>query len=368
MSRSTTNKQRTVLVLYTELAPYVLACLNAFVEHSNVKVELVRWPVNAEAPFELKFHKAITVHERNALDDAKLLALAKQCAPDMVFASGWVDKGYLKVCRALKKKGVPTVMTFDTAWRGGAKQVISALLGRFWVPSTFSHAWATGEQQARYARNLGFSADRIRKGFYAADTKPFVQAFEQARRSRGTRFPHRFICVARYISTKGQQELCDAFAALVGAGQAGDWELHLIGTGILFEDVRDSATGTHPRITHHGFMQAHAMPAFLRPGGVSVLPSLYEPWGVVVQEFACMGLPLLLSDAVGARERFLVEGSNGHVHKAGDVGDLQASLARMVEHSDAELMDMGLRSAELGAAWTPQHWAKVAEELLSSRT
>jgi glycosyltransferase involved in cell wall biosynthesis len=368
MSSSTSNKQCTVLVLYTELAPYVLACLNAFVERSNVKVELVRWPVNTEAPFDLKFHPAITVHERNELDDATLLSLAARSSPDLVFASGWVDKGYLKVCRSLKKKGIPTVMTFDTAWRGGAKQVISAFLGRFWVPSTFGHAWATGEQQARYAKHLGFPEARIRKGFYAADTKSFIQAYERQRKEGRTRFPHRFICVARYISTKGQQELCEAFAALADSGQAKDWELHLVGTGVLYEDVRDGPAGRHPRITHHGFVQAHAMPAFLRGGGVAVLPSLYEPWGVVVQEFACMGLPLLLSDAVGARERFLVEGNNGYLHKAGDVTDLQASLARMVQHDDAELMAMGERSAELGAAWTPAHWAEVAEELLSSRS
>ena len=334
MRSSTAKKQRTVLVLYTELAPYVLASLNAFVEHSKMKVELVRWPVNAEAPFDLSFHPSITVHERRTLDDSGLLTLAERTAPDLVFASGWVDKGYLKVCRAMRKKGVPTVMTFDTAWRGGAKQVISAVLGRFWVPSTFSHAWATGEQQARYARNLGFKNDRIRKGFYAADTQPFLNAYERERKNRSTHFRHRFICVARYISTKGQQELCDAFAALAESGRAGDWELHLVGTGAFFEDVRNSASGKHPKITHHGFVQAHAMPAFLKAGGVSVLPSLYEPWGVVVQEFACMGLPLLLSDAVGARERFLVEGENGYVHKAGNVVDLQRSFERTVQHSD----------------------------------
>ncbi|MCB0771601.1 MAG: glycosyltransferase family 4 protein [Flavobacteriales bacterium] len=368
MSSSTIKKQRTVLVLYTELAPYVLACLNAFVEHSKVKVELVRWPVNPEAPFELSFHPAITVHERRNLEDVGLVALAERTAPDLVFASGWVDKGYLKVCRAMRKKGVPTVMTFDTAWRGGAKQAISAALGRLWVPSTFSHAWATGEQQARYARNLGFKNDRIRKGFYAADTKPFLNVSDRERKNRSTRFQHRFICVARYISTKGQQELCDAFAALADSGLAGDWELHLVGTGAMFEDVRDSPSGKHPKITHHGFIQAQAMPAFLKAGGVSVLPSLYEPWGVVVQEFACMGLPLLLSDAVGARERFLVEGENGYVHKAGNVVDLQRSLERTVQHSDTELSAMGARSAELGAAWTPEHWAEVAGQLLNERS
>ncbi len=361
------DKGERVLVLYTELAPYVLACLNALVERTGVAVELVRWPVNAEAPFRLAFHQRITVHERNTLDDAALLLLAERCSPGLVLASGWVDKGYLKVCRAMRAKGIPTVMTFDTAWRGGPKQWIHAALGRFWIPGTFSNAWASGDRQALYARHLGFPADRIRKGFYAADTTPFLAAFTKAHQQRANRYPHRFICVARYIATKGQQQLCDAFAALCDDGRAGDWELHLVGVGDNLQSVRQSTSGGHPRIVHRGFIQATDMSAELAQAGVSVLPSLYEPWGVVVQEHACMGLPLLLSDAVGAAERFLEPGANGLLHRAGDVEDLKASMASMVARSDAELVAMGARSAALGAAWTPDLWAAVAAELLHQR-
>lgn len=367
MAHNGTAQQPTVLVLYTELAPYVLACLNALVERTGAAIHLVRWPVNAEAPFALSFHKAITVHDRRKLSDSALLELADRCSPDLVMASGWVDKGYLKVCRAMLKRGVPTVMTFDTAWRGGAKQWLSAALGRTWIPATFSHAWATGERQVLYAQRLGFKKEQVQSGFYAADTAPFLAASTQAHEHRTQRYPHRFICVARYIPTKGQQVLCDAFAALCDRDEAADWELHLVGTGELFDAVRNSPSGRHPRIVHRGFVQAVDMPGVLLESGVSVLPSLYEPWGVVVQEHACMGLPLLLSDAVGARERFLEPARNGDVHRAGDQMDLMRSLRTMIQCSDAELLAMGERSRQLGAAWTPDHWAAVAEQYLVQR-
>lgn len=366
MNGSATRKK--VLVLYTELAPYVLASLKAFVERSGVAITLVRWPVNAEAPFDLSFHPGITVHDCRSLTTDALMELATKSAPDLVLASGWVDKGYLKVCRAMRARGIPTVMTFDTAWRGGVKQWASAAMGRSWIPATFSHAWATGERQAQYARLLGFKKDRIRTGFYAADTAPFLAAFPAVMGKRAERYPHRFVCVARYISTKGQQTLCDAFAALCDADKAADWELHLVGVGELHDAVRNSASGKHPRIVHRGFVQASDMPELLANAGVSVLPSLYEPWGVVVQEHACMGLPLLLSDAVGARERFLRVGENGDVHRAGGTKDLERSLRAMIERSDAELLAMGELSVVLGAAWTPDHWAEVAAEFLQHRS
>lgn len=80
-----------------------------------------------------------------------------------------------------------------------------------------------------------------------------------------------------------------------------------------------------------------------------------------------MGLPLLLSDAVGAGERFLEVPANGHRHRAGDKADLQRGLLRIIEASDADLLRMGDRSAQLGASWTPDDWAALAERTLLKR-
>ena len=356
-----------ILVLYTELAPYVLACFKAAVARDGVEFHVVRWPVNQEAPFALEPGQGITLYDRKDFDTPALLKLAEQCAPALVLTSGWVDKGYLAVCRKLNLRRVPTVMTFDTAWTGSVRQWVSAIAARFWVPLTFSHAWATGQRQMVYARLLGFQPFRIRTGFYAADTAMFAPLGERLLAERAQQWPHRFLCVARYIPTKGQQMLCEAFAALCDTGQAGDWQLTLVGTGEQFEAVTSSAAGRHPRIEHLGFRQAHELEEVIARSGAFVLPSLYEPWGVVVQEQACSGLPLVLSDAVGASERFLETGSNGYAFKAGNSADLQKALRSIIERSDDELLRMGRHSALLGTAWSPEAWAKVLNELLSER-
>lgn len=358
------QRQPRVLVLYTEIAPYVLAGLDALVARTGARIEVVRWPVNAEAPFDFSAHPGITLHDRTSFTDKGLIAFAEHFSPHAVIASGWVDKGYLRVCRALRRKGIRTTMNLDTAWRGDARQWVSTLLARSWLPRTYSHIWATGSRQVAYAHKLGLDAPQVLTGLYTANTKAFTTARVAACDVRAQRYPHRFIHVARYIPTKGQQLLCDAFAELCDHGRARDWELHLVGTGELFDQVRNSPSGRHPRIVHRGFVQAADLPQLLAEAGASVLPSMYEPWGVVVQEHACMGLPLLLSDAVGAAERFLEVPTNGDLHRAGDKVDLQRSLQRIIGSSDSELMRMGDRSAALGASWTPDHWAAMAEEHL----
>lgn len=352
------------LFLYTELAPYVLACLKAVIERHGVEVHLVRWPVNSEAPFDLEFPAGSKVYERGALDDEGLVRLVQALKPDAVFTSGWVDKGYVAACREARRQRRPTVMCSDTAWRGDARQVAAVIAARFWIKGTFSHAWVTGKAQADYVRKLGFPESAVRKGFYSADVDRFAPLARQFAVLKASRFPHRFLCVARYIPTKGHQYLCEAFAELCAADDAGAWELWIAGTGELHDEVRNSVSGRHERIKHLGFVQVEAMPEVMAQCGVFVLPSTYEPWGVVVQEHACAGFPLLLSDAVGASERFLQDGQNGYLFNAGNKASLKKALRTIVRHSDHELRAMGERSADLGAGWNPGEWARTAMSFL----
>lgn len=356
----------TILVLYTELAPYVLACLNALAEKADADIHLVRWPVNKEAPFSLAFHPRITVHERATLNRDALVDLVDRIRPALTITSGWVDKDYLRAAAEAKHLGGVSVIALDTAWRGHWRQWANALVSRSRLHRAFTLAWVTGMAQSRYARRLGFAPDRIRTGFYSADTALFLPLGERIMAQTNAHWPHRLLCVARYIPTKGHQLLCDAFAELCRSGDAGDWELHFAGTGELHEQVKASPSGMHPRITHLGFKQPEEMRAIVEQAGAFVLPSSYEPWGVVVHEHACAALPLVLSSAVGASERFLKEGENGFRFIAGDKSSLKAALRMLIHCSDNELRAMGQRSLQLGSSWTPGSWAATAIELMGT--
>jgi glycosyltransferase involved in cell wall biosynthesis len=91
---------------------------------------------------------------------------------------------------------------------------------------------------------------------------------------------------------------------------------------------------------------------------VFVLPSLSEQWGMVLNEAACAGLPLVASDAAGAAWDLVEDGVNGFRVPAGDIAALREALRRLVD--DAGLRaSAGRRSAELGAGLTPARWAEA---------
>jgi glycosyltransferase involved in cell wall biosynthesis len=83
---------------------------------------------------------------------------------------------------------------------------------------------------------------------------------------------------------------------------------------------------------------------------VFALLSRHEPWGVVVNEAAASGLPLVLSDAVGAARDLLRDGENGFLVPVDDSVVAADALRRLASDPDLRRR-MGERSRELVRAW-----------------
>jgi len=83
---------------------------------------------------------------------------------------------------------------------------------------------------------------------------------------------------------------------------------------------------------------------------VFALLSEREPWAVVVNEAAACGLPLVLSDRVGAAHDLLRDRENGFLVGAGDVDAASTALRRLA--ADPTLRHAyGARSRELAQDW-----------------
>ncbi len=104
---------------------------------------------------------------------------------------------------------------------------------------------------------------------------------------------------------------------------------------------------------------------------VLVLPSIptatfREPWGLVVNEAMNQGLPVIVSDAVGAAAGGLVRNDvNGLIVPAGDPEALAAAMQRL--HCDAALRArLGRQGALDVSAYTHEAWARGFSQALAS--
>lgn len=339
-------KGKHILVFYSELADYTLACLRALKE-SGTKITLVHWPINPEAPFQFDLTFVDRSIDRSTIDDQGLIQLIRDLNPDMILCSGWMDKGYFRACQQAPRN-IIRVLTLDNHWTGGLKQRLAQLASPFTIRKAFNRAFVPGEVQKQYALKLGFQEQHIRTGFYCADVERFRQFYEQADKDR---IPKRFLYLGRYVQHKGIFDMWDAFKRF--RKDHSDWELWCCGTGDQY-DNRVEGEG----IRHFGFIQPDEMLPVLKDTGVYILPSHFEPWGVSVQEMAVAGFPLLVSDAIGAREAFVREGGNGSVFPSGDVKGIEQKMRWMASLSEDELKHMATSSHETGMQHTPAKWVE----------
>lgn len=337
-----------ILILYSELAGYNLPCFQALAA-KGAEIHLIRWPVNAEAPFSFEDLPEVNFYAREDFDTEQLLALADQIQPEAMYVAGWMDKGYTAVARQWRAKGIPIICALDNHWRGDIRQRLAALLSPWHIKRMFSHLWVPGLHQYEFARRLGYSPDHIRTGMYSADVAPFLDVAPK-RTPTGAR---ELLYVGRLVEIKGVRELIRAFIAEVEASGAA-WTLRMVGTGDL-----SGSLPAHARVHFQGFVQPDALPALASQADAFILPSHFEPWGVVLHEFAAAGLPLLASDACGSATAFLRDGYNGFGFAAGEEKALRRALRQLFDASPASLEAMGQRSRELSLQITPESWAAM---------
>jgi glycosyltransferase involved in cell wall biosynthesis len=346
-----------ILILYTEPPTYFLACVRKFTQLHSADVHIVQWPQKMrEAPYEAIPISQVTYHERLNYSDPDLVALAKSMEPNLILCGSWKDKAYLSICRYFYGK-VPVILALDHKWHGTIQERIKTFLIGLYIQKCFSHVWIPGEIQREYAKHLGFSENRILKGFYSADLDVFSQQKNGSRKS----FAKRFFFSGRFLKSKGLRELWGAMLDLEAEGH-NQWELWCIGTGPL-----DAEFPKHPRMKSLGFVRPERAAELMKEGGVFVLPSHHDAWSVSVHEGAASGMPLICSDEVGAIHQFLKEGYNGYVHSAKDKESLKTAMRKMMTLDDQALFDMGKRSAELAREITPDAWADTLWQVANGR-
>jgi 1,2-diacylglycerol 3-alpha-glucosyltransferase len=230
----------------------------------------------------------------------------------------------------------------------------------------FSAALVGGPRHRDYLVKLGMPRHRIALGYNAVDNDAFARSAEVARRQPGSRrglpAPPYFLAVNRFVPEKNLARLVRAFARYrAEAPRERAWDLVLCGGGPGAEEVEAAvrAGGFAGAIHRPGFLQADELAPWLAHASAFVHPSLMEPWGLVVNEAAACGLPLLVSDRAGCVESLVPDppGTTGRRFDPRVEDDLTAALAWMSGTSEADRLVMGRRAAEVVGRWGPDRFA-----------
>ena len=317
---------------------YQIPILEKYVLEYNADVHVIHWDLKKLTPYQPPLLDGITYYKRSSLDFNHMDILIQKLNPDIVYVSGWMDKLYLKICGKLKLKNIPVVAGCDTQWRGTVKHELGRIYFKLFLKKKFSHLWVAGPYQYEYAKKLGFKNSEIIFNCLSADTNTFNFCNRY-------NLQHNFIFVGRLEDTKGLRILVKVWNEI--ADKRG-WTLTIIGNGTLEKELEKEKN-----IILKDFLPPSLLVKEFENSGCFILPSLKEPWALVIHEAVSCSLPIIVTDVCGAAPVFITQNYNGFIAKADDSFSLKDKMLSIISMSDNELLQMAKNSYDRSKIISP---------------
>lgn len=274
----------------------------------------------------------------------KFRSILKTADIDIVGLSGYGRLEYvifLIWCWLTGKK----VVLFAESWYG-ENAWLNALKG-FFLDFTCNGFLVSGQRAKHHFEfRLGLPTENIKMGYSVVDNRHFAQ-------ESGVDREEILLCVARFSPEKNLERLISAF---LQSKLSASWKLILVGGGPEKENLKRHI-GDSTSIHLHEWLSYEALPLLYAQASFFILPSTFEPWGLVVNEAMAAGLPIALSKECGCAPD-LVDSSNGFTFEANNQTNLEAVLDAISATNEKEREQMGNESKRKIGAFSPETWAK----------
>ena len=251
---------------------------------------------------------------------------------------------------------------------GADTTTLTPLDGRMWKRSIKRVAWPLLYRLAdqvivpsngtrNLMRSLGIPEDRISLTPYSVDNDWWIEKSAEVNRTAvreswnaGADTAVILFC-AKLQPWKRPLDLLRAFAK----ANLSNALLVFAGEGPLRSQLESEAAalGVASRVRFLGFVNQSQLPAIYTAADLMVLPSVYDAFGVVVNEAMLCGCPVVASDKVGAAPDLVAPVNSNFIFPCGDVaalaGVLQDALA-----DRARLSEFGRIALKRMESWSPR--------------
>lgn len=257
--------------------------------------------------------------------------------------------------------------SFHPFWKNWTKKILLGK-GLFRLASGFLTAGTANE---RLYRHFGVPDEKLVPFAYHTGFESFLQASNELQSQRSQiklelGIPEKSFVVlfcGRLVKEKRPLELLKAFQR----AKLNDKALVFVGDGKLKPPLIDYAASHDVDSVHFlGFRSRSDLLKCYAMADVLVLPSFHEPWGMVVNEAMCFGLPTIVSDHVGSGEDLVRHGHNGFRVADGNVDELANALQQIMAMPKDERQAMGSRSKEMVERWAQKDLAQSFLQHLDS--
>ena len=280
---------------------------------------------------------------------------------DVVWLHGYAYAADVIALVAARTRGLPVFYRSEThlgltrsSWKRRLRDRVLAIGARF-----IDRFLAIGTANRDYYRSLGVPDRKIVDVPYTVDNDRFIAAAQLSEADRVTvrqRFglaPDRpvILFASKFIARKHPDTVVKALRRLRDEGV--EVSLLFIGSGEMEAALRSLVLqyNLSDLVAFGGFVNQAELPGVYGASDIFVLPAGNEPWGLIVNEVMCAGLPVIVSSEIGCVPDLVHDGRNGLVMPAGDEASLTAALRRLLR-DEKERVSMGQQGLEMIRGWS----------------
>ena len=328
------DKRPALIFVWEQFAPYHIDRIEAVARYFAGRFAVVGIEVSASSStYAWKPAPSSGVFERHTLFTgvqvesipwprklARTLAVIRRYPARAVFLCNQDQKEILSALVLLRLRGVPSYALLDAKFDDRPRHVAQEFLKPA-VFRLFSGGIAGGERHVAYYRFLGLPERWLAPGYSAVSTERVRGEADTDLAPAGLAHAERdFVLVARFVAKKDIATAIRAYARFRGVRPHSTRKLVLCGSGATEAALRDLAerSGVADGVVFAGFLDSAAVSRTVARALALVLPSLQEPWGLVVNEAVSLNIPVLCTENVGARDTLVRNGVNGFVVEPGN--------------------------------------------------
>ena len=186
------------------------------------------------------------------------------------------------------------------------------------ILTRISTAYASGSAQVSLLKELNFRG-KIKKtkgvGLFNIKDQPHFEERSEVKN---------FLYIGRLSPEKNLIKLVEVFNELP------DLNLYIVGFGPQEDTLKSLAFNN---IFFLGAIMNDDVFNLYRKFDVFILPSLIEPWGLVIEEALNNGIPVIVSNNVGCSEEIVVHNGNGLIFLTQDSNGLSSSVKKITDVS-----------------------------------
>lgn len=344
-----------IAILWSTMTSAMAAGFKAFSKIYNAELLVIAQPPDPNAPYshdEFTGIKNIVLYKDGA-DFQRLKRMVTAFQPDAVLMCSWNFRDYMRLTRTHPLNKLPRVASADNQWHGTMKQHLGVMVSPFFLKPSIDCFFVSGERQVEFCRKLGYDYDRVVTGYCSCDLPRFASVHETRKKGVAAKA---FLFVGRMVPEKGVLDLIEAYK-LYRKKVSDPYPLICAGKGPLSDDLK-AVSGVEVK----DFVQPADMPAIFVQATCFILPSTFEPWGIVIHEAAATGQAIICTRSCGAAVHLVQDGYNGFIVRTGRPGELADAMIEYTLKSDAERHVMSQRSHVLSQQYSPELWAHALKK------